>query len=112
MLDVFPTLCKFAGIEVPANLDGIDISTLLTKRDPLPDRALFWRAPGGAAIRCGSFKYMRERWNGKEYLFNLDDDSGEENNLSQSLPEKFQNLKQMLTVWERAVDADNAKYRQ
>lgn len=102
-LDIFPTLCRFAGVNVSADLDGTDLSGLLLRKQELPARTLFWRAPGGKSARNGAWKYVYEFRTKQEFLFNLDSDIGETINLAAANPEKFQQLKSELAAWEKSV---------
>ncbi|MEA1997476.1 MAG: sulfatase, partial [Gemmatimonadota bacterium] len=43
---------------------------------------------------------------GKVELYNLREDIGETNNLAEKMPEKAQELKEMLHAWLKSVNAD------
>ena len=73
-------------------------------------RTLFWRGKRGErtwwAVRDGDLKYVRKT-EGKtdEWLYNLTDDIGEENDLSQSRPKDVARLKKLIANWEKRVKA-------
>jgi arylsulfatase A-like enzyme len=90
---LFPTFCRLCGAdasELP--LDGIDLTPQLLQGKPPEDRELFWELSREGALRRGSWKYLRTA-DGNEYLFDLDDDPFEKNNLSEQRSEVFAKLK-------------------
>ena len=55
-MDLFPTLCSFAGISCAGyELDGLDISGILTDDAPSPHDMVFWEMDGQAAVRQGNY---------------------------------------------------------
>ena len=94
-LDATATALELAGVKAKG-LDGINIVPHL-KADTAPDRDLYWRWIAQAAIREGNWKLLL---GGKrQYLFDLDADPGELNNLATKHPERVANLKAKLTTW-------------
>ena len=99
-LDLFPTLATLAGVSIDDHeLDGIDISRHLLEDEPLPRRSLFWeigvheeleREPW-LALREGDWKYVQTPKNG-EWLFHLQQDPYERQNLQRIQPRRFTNL--------------------
>jgi len=91
-LDLSPTLCRLAGAD-PSTfpLDGVDLLPQLLEGKPPKDRELFWELSGEAALRSGSWKYVCR--NDTEYLFDLDDDPYEKNNLAKNHPDVLARLK-------------------
>lgn len=66
-VDVLPTLCELAGIDVPKDrtLDGLSIAPLLKGKEFRRDKPLFWhfiRARGGpkVALRQGDWKLLAQ----------------------------------------------------
>ncbi len=89
--------------------DGIDIFSYVAAEEPPPDRPLFWRARRGnrtwKAVRLGDWKYIL-RIDGQkkeEFLFNLANAPGEEQNLWAEEPERLNMLRSLLEAWERDV---------
>jgi hypothetical protein len=87
----------------------MDILQAVGKNEPVQKRTLFWRARRGQwtrkAVRDGSLKYIGLQ-NGddvKEYLFDLERDPAEKNNLLNEQPENVQRLKTLLRNWEQEV---------
>jgi len=112
-MDILPTLCEAAGVEIRHEIDGVSfLPALLGKGDgPPPKRDLFWgrreggRFKGGAihAIRRGDWKLLEPMPGRPRELYNLADDPKEEHDLAKAEPEKFKELK-------RALDAQLARY--
>ncbi len=76
---------------------------------PVQKRTLFWRARRGQrtrkAVRDDFLKYIRlqEGDDVKEYLFDLERDPAEKNNLFSERKEDVQKLKILLKSWEQEV---------
>jgi arylsulfatase A-like enzyme len=112
-LDLLPTFCAAAGIEVDPTwrIDGIDLLPRLTGAVArLPDRALFWRSggpQGTAAVRRGDHKLIVERGPDavdggapNAQLFDLATDVGESRDLAATDPERVAALAKELAAWE------------
>ena len=100
-LDLTVSFLDVAGVKDQRALDGISLWTHW-KGAALPtDRVFFWRLFQRAqykAIRKGSWKYLEK---GTEaYLFRIDDDPSEKNNLILTEPGKQKELKKLLEAWE------------
>lgn len=105
-MDIFPTLCSLSGTEIPPNLDGIDLSGLLSSANSKIIRPyLAWDTGHETAIRQGDWKLKTARNNDHakhemvelelgEFLYNLVDDPGEKVNLADKHPEIVRLLKQ------------------
>jgi len=118
-MDFSRSIVRAAGTKTPENrpFDGIDILQALQTNQPLqrvpakrgPKRTLFWRARRGErtrkAVRNGFLKYIRlqEGDDIKEYLFNLEQDPAEKNNLLSEREEDVRKLKLLLKDWEEEV---------
>jgi arylsulfatase A len=110
-VDLLPTICAAVGIGPPADrvIDGIDLTPILRggESDDLEDRAMFWHFPHYrydqetpfSIVRRGEWKLIR-RYEGPTYeLYDLADDIGETNDLSDELPEKVAELNALLDRW-------------
>jgi N-acetylgalactosamine-6-sulfatase len=110
-LDFSRSIVRAAGTKPLRNrpFDGIDILQALETNQPVPKRTLFWRARRGErtrkAVRDGSLKYIRlqEGDDVKEYLFDIERDPAEKNNLFSERKEDVQKLKILLKSWEEKV---------
>ena len=105
-MDVAPTLLSLAGIKTDVKFDGEDFSKVLLKNKVMHERPLFWRYRNQWAVRKGDWKYLRIK--DEEYLFNLKEDKNETINLFEKNPSKVQELKELLTAWEKEME----KYKQ
>ncbi len=108
-MDFTSSIVRAAGREAPRSLDGIDILKLVESGGPVQPQTLFWRARRGEwtrkAVRDGDMKFIAldNAGKGQEYLFNLDTDPQEKNNLLASQPETAERLRQLLREWEDKV---------
>ncbi|HMB64656.1 MAG TPA: sulfatase [Eudoraea sp.] len=115
--DVYPTILGLAGIQGDdkhnQNMDGIDISSLLTEGESVSRDALFWHYPHyhleGAkpysAVRKGDWKLIEVFENDSLELYNLRDDIGERVNLVSEFPDKATELTNALNNWRNTVNA-------
>lgn len=119
-LDVFPTFRELARVQPSENLilDGRSIVPLLDGRE-LEEAPIFWDFPHrfgalcapSTAVRKGDYKLIRFYWAGEEKgshhyeLFNLKKDTAEAINLALHLPEKVQELDQLITKHLKDTDA-------
>jgi arylsulfatase A-like enzyme len=110
-MDFSRSIVRAAGTKPPPGraFDGMDILQTVENNEPVQKRTLFWRARRGQrtrkAVRDGSLKYIRLQ-NGddvKEYLFDLERDLAEKNNLFKEQPENILRLRTLLQNWEKEV---------
>lgn len=101
IMDLYPTFASIA--QAPANhaLDGIDLTPVLTEEKTLAPRTLFWRHGKRKAVRQGPYKWVKSTED--MGLFNLDNDLGEQQDLSSQMPDKAQELRDLFTAWENDV---------
>jgi arylsulfatase A-like enzyme len=112
-MDLTATILAATGTSPNPNypLDGINLLPVLRGRKFAYPRTLFWRyksnisgRPSGtlqAAVRSKDWKYLRQ--GEKEYLFNLADDEGEQNNLKDAYPKIFWQLRNQFQQWDTQV---------
>ena len=101
-LDLFPTICALAKVEVAGyRLDGEDITGILTGvQKTLPVRELLWHTGSHTelkrgtwtALRQGDWKFL-ETSKGEQFLFNLSQDQHEKANLKAQHPKLFNDLR-------------------
>ena len=131
-IDFLPTFLEMAGSSnsSPQNIDGLSFVSTLLNPSVANHTDLFWHYPhyhGGSgmipagAVRSGNYKLIE--WyepkllnDGKSIeLFNLEKDQGETSDISESNPEKAEELKKLLHNWRIEVDAQmptiNNKYQ-
>ncbi|MBA3313286.1 MAG: sulfatase, partial [Planctomycetaceae bacterium] len=119
--DVFPTLCRAAGVEteklqLAGPLDGRDLSNVLKGETDaaLSDRPLHWHyphfanqgGPPGGAIRVGDWKLIEWFEDGTLELYNLADDLSETTDLAAEQPDRIRDMRAALSQWRREVHAN------
>jgi len=116
-VDYLPTICEAAGVSLPQDraIDGVSLLGHLKSNggNKLDREAIFWHFPHYrgkivpySIVRAGDFKLIK-RYEGKTFeLFNLKDDLSEENDLSETMPDKVKELDAKLSDW---LEATNAK---
>ncbi len=107
-MDLFPTFCKLAGIEIPGDriMDGFDISPTLTEAKKSPrDIMFFYRGTQLYAIRKGNYKahfFTQISYVGDQtkytheppLLYDLGVDPGEKYNIADKHPDIIADLRQ------------------
>ena len=110
-MDFSRSIVGAAGAKLPVGrkFDGMDILRAAATNLPVQKRTLFWRARRAErtrkAVRDGSLKYISllDGDDVKEYLFDLERDPAEKNNLFNDQPENVLRLKTLLHKWEQQV---------
>jgi len=100
-----PTLLELAGVASPDALDGTSLASLLLDQEPLASRTLFWRIRSETAVRKGKWKLV-QIGNNRPELYDLEEDLGESQDLSDVRPDTVQALEQELSAWTEAVQAE------
>lgn len=98
-LDVAATAAVLAEIKVGSGeLDGVNLLPFLKedKAGP-PHETLYWRWMAQCAVREGGWKLLRG--GEREYLYDLDQDLGEKQNLAAEHPEIATRLREKLKAW-------------
>ena len=109
-MDWSASILKIAGAEAPKNrpLDGMDLLPVLTGKQMIQKRTLFWRraTPNFTithrAVRDGDWKFIDEP-GGRQYLYNLAKDIAEEKNLAAQDKARAAKMKKLLDYWESDV---------
>jgi arylsulfatase A-like enzyme len=112
--DILPTVAELAGNTkpLPENIDGVSIKSVLEKGNQAElkrknDELVFhyFNRPH-SAIRIGDYKLIKF-WNLKKAeLYNLKDDLGEVNDLSEKYPQKVKELEKPLMEYVKEVHAE------
>ena len=102
-LEVFPTLAAAAGTEIPQDvvLDGFDMLPVLQGRAKSPREVMFWERQGEYGARVGKWKLVDSRRGGG--LFDLAEDPGELNDLSEELPRVRERVESRYLEWIRQM---------
>ena len=97
-LDVAATAVALAGLSADPKLDGVNLVPYLRgEAEGAPHDTLFWRWIAQSAVREGRWKYLQG--GAREYLFDLEADREEKNNLLANHPEIAQRLRTKLASW-------------
>ena len=97
-LDVAATSIAVAGLEPNKALDGVNIVPYLNgEKKGDPHKALYWRFWSQSAIRMGDYKFLKI--GASEFLFNVESDEHENNNLINDHADKAREMKQLLENW-------------
>ncbi len=113
--DYYPTLLDLAGLELlpDQHQDGISIKPLLEEKQ-IEERPVFWHYPhysgglGGrpsGAVRLGGYKLIEFYEDRQVELYDVTNDIGEKNDLSEKYPVKTKELKALLYSWRTEVSA-------
>ena len=114
-MDILPTVCKIAQVQVPDYVNGLDLSPLLkSENTDLGHDTLHWDTGHEAAVRAGKWKYrmaaddknaqyeMVEIELG-EFLYDLEADPGEKTNLAEKHPGILNELKKSHERWKDSL---------
>ena len=116
-IDFYPTFAAAAGANLKGKgiIDGVNLLPLWMGKSGLDRDALFWHYPSetgkwanrmSSAVRKGDYKLIEFYKNNRLELYNLKDDVSEKHNLAQELPQKTDELKQLLDSWKSEVNAE------
>lgn len=99
-LDIFPTVAAAVGAPLPADraYDGIDLITQLQAK-PVSRDPLFWRTRPMQAVREGDWKFYKDL-DGVEFLYNVERDPLERDNLAAAEPARVASMKALLERWQ------------
>lgn len=112
--DFYPTILDLAGIPLKPkqHIDGVSLKPLLENKK-IESRSLFWHYPhygnqGGepsSIIRRKNWKLIHYYEDGREELYNLANDPGEQNNVSATNTEIVGEMRKELDSFLKEVDA-------
>jgi arylsulfatase A-like enzyme len=117
-IDFYPTFMELTGLPVPPEqvIDGVSLVPLLAggHDSAVSERDLFWHYPhygnqGGdpsSIIRSGPWKLIHYHEDGHDELYDLEGDSGEQNDVLAENCAKSAQLRQRLDRWLARVDAE------
>ena len=113
-IDVSPTICRFVGVPVEHDLDGVDRSDVLLGRASRRAKPVFWQyghphaiLKGGKpehqsptfAMRDGRFKFLVNPDGSEAQLYDLAADEGETANLLSKQPERATAMAGRISTW-------------
>ncbi|TLX78213.1 N-acetylgalactosamine-6-sulfatase [Labilibacter sediminis] len=103
-LDLFPTILNWCNIQQSDSLitDGVDLNSYLSHPEKKIERTLFWMSgfDDEYAVRKGRYKLVYAGLTkGKSFLFDVVNDPGERNDLSERKPEIKAELQAEFDQW-------------
>ena len=108
LMDVLPTILDITN-DKKVDVDGKSILPVLKGNETWDNRTVYWHSSKArpkntgdtksSAIREGKFKLINWYVEGRTELYNIDEDPGEQNDLSKSNPEKTKDLLAKLNKW-------------
>ena len=106
-MDWTATILSLAGArpQPDAPLDGVDLVPVLTGKQGVSDRVLYWRTTRHSqqkALREGSWKYLQDA-KGEEHLFDLEKDPFENHNLREKETARLAAMKRKYEQWEATM---------
>jgi arylsulfatase len=117
--DVLPTLCDVAGVEKPANTDGISfLPEMLQNSIQQNHEFLYWEFPaygGQQAVRMGKWKGIRKDIFNDSLqiqLYNLEEDIREQYDVSEEHPEIVNRVKEIFENEHTTPEIDRFKIKQ
>jgi len=124
-VDFLPTICKLAGVDVPAGLkpDGEDVSDIWLGGARARTKPLHWEwlfnvqgaadgyMPPMLAIRDGEWKLFVNHDGGKAQLYNIPKDIGEEHDVAAENPGVVQSLTAKAIAWQQSLPPSEARDR-
>ncbi len=113
--DFLPTLLDYAGQSLPGDYpgDGLSLKPVISDGASVDRNTLYWHyphyswsgSPPTSAIRKNNMKLIEFLEDGSIELYDLDEDPGETDDLSETYPEKAETLLHQLTAWRKSVGA-------
>ncbi|MCF8223056.1 MAG: sulfatase-like hydrolase/transferase [Bacteroidales bacterium] len=116
--DLLPTIAALCGVKnVPAAVEGIDLSQALRNNSNLAERTLHWKLGSQWAVRKNDWKLIGlprdpsgaiavDKINDRLFLANLETDSTESTNLAQKYPDKVEELINEYLKWDHSSEND------
>jgi arylsulfatase A-like enzyme len=99
--DVYATAAAAAGAELPADrvVDGVDLLPFVQgEADGAPHQGLFWRSGVSQSALVGGWKLNVSDPPGRSWLFDLEADPNEQNDLAAERPDKLAELQAALAA--------------
>ncbi|MEM1135927.1 MAG: arylsulfatase, partial [Bacteroidota bacterium] len=116
--DLMPTICDFANVAPPKNIDGISFKPTLLGEEQKPHEFLYWEFPsykGQQAVRMDKWKGIRKNifeGNLTIELYNLDSDPEERVDVSKQYSEIVQRIEEIMIQEHEPSDNDRFKFKQ
>lgn len=124
-VDFLPTVCKIAGVDVPASVkpDGEDVSDIWLGASRARKTSLHWEwlfavrgeedgyMPPMLAVRDGDWKLFVSHKGTDAQLYNIPKDAGEEHDVAGANPEVVKSLSEKALAWVKTLPPSPARDR-
>jgi len=107
LMDLFATALHVSGVSMPDDrvMDGVNLIPYLNReKEGSPHKALYWRTDFNKSVRYGQWKFI---WNVRDeqvFLFHLEKDREELENLADQHPDLVGKLKKEILIWEQGLE--------
>jgi len=109
--DIMPTLLEMTNISYPSNyqgnaikaMSGVSFKHALDNPNDIRSREMFFEFSGKRAVRHNDWKIVSESTNGQWYLYNLENDFTEQQDIRTSYPDISTKLQKRYNLWEISV---------
>lgn len=120
-VDWLPTVCKLAGVTVPASVqaDGEDVSDIWFKKTRPRQKPLYWEwlfrvwgeeySPPMLAVRDGSWKLFVSHDGSKTELYDIPKDFSEQHNVASEHPDVVKQLTAKALAWQKTLPGSKAR---
>ncbi|MEW4486949.1 arylsulfatase [Thalassoglobus sp. JC818] len=104
-LELLPTIAAKIGVQPDSGivLDGFDMWPVLTGETESQRKEMFWKRQNKEGARVGNWKWVRH--GDDQFLFNLDDDLAEQNDLIEQMPDQADRLREAFANWLDEMEA-------
>jgi N-acetylgalactosamine-6-sulfatase len=119
-VDLLPTFCKAAGIELPSEYkpDGEDMLDAFLGNEVSRTKPIFWEWKGRRdgdnwprlGIRDGDWKLVMNYDGSRKELYNIPQDRAEQNNVAKPHPEIVEKLSEEVLTWQKTLPEHPAKH--
>jgi arylsulfatase len=96
--DILPTITEIVGSDPPDDIDGVSFLPTILGQDEKQEKHeyLYWEYNGKQAVRMGKWKAYRPGVEKPIELYNLEDDIGENRNVTVNHPEIVAKIQEIL----------------
>lgn len=122
-VDWLPTVCKLAGVTLPADadIDGEDVSDIWLGKSRPRSRPLYWEwlfnvqgaadgyMPPMLAVRDGPWKLFASHDGSHAELYDITKDIGEERNVAAECPDVVKTLTEKVMAWQKSLPPSKAR---